>query len=65
MRFIKTKISDLVIIEPLIFKDNRGYFYESYNQKKFEDVIGKISFLKIMNLNPLRSIRVFISKTTF
>ena len=33
MRFIKTKIKDLIILEPEIFGDNRGYFIESYNQK--------------------------------
>jgi len=32
----KTGIDDLVIIEPTVFEDNRGYFYESYNKKAFE-----------------------------
>lgn len=36
MRFIKTSIKDLYIIEPEIFKDNRGLFFESYSKKKFE-----------------------------
>jgi len=36
MKFIETKIKDLFIIEPLILKDDRGYFYESYSKKSFE-----------------------------
>ena len=42
MKFIETKISDVIIIEPTVFGDDRGYFLESYNQKKFEEVVGKI-----------------------
>ena len=36
MKFIETKISDLIIIEPTVFGDERGYFFESFNKKKFE-----------------------------
>lgn len=46
MKFIKTKISDLIIIEPKVIGDSRGYFFESYNQAKFEEVVGKISFVQ-------------------
>ena len=46
MNFIKTKISDVVIIEPRVFRDTRGYFLESYNQKKFEEFFGKILFVQ-------------------
>ena len=46
MNFIKTKISGVIIIEPTVFQDTRGYFLESYNQKKFEEVVGKISFVQ-------------------
>jgi dTDP-4-dehydrorhamnose 3,5-epimerase len=46
MKFIKTHISDVYIIEPSVFGDNRGYFLESYNQKKFEEVVGKTSFVQ-------------------
>ena len=46
MKFIETKISDLIIIEPTVFGDARGYFLESYNQKKFEEVVGKASFVQ-------------------
>ena len=46
MKFIKTKIEDLIIIEPTVFGDNRGYFLESYNQNKFEEIFGKVSFVQ-------------------
>jgi dTDP-4-dehydrorhamnose 3,5-epimerase len=46
MKFIETEISDVIIIEPKVFGDARGYFLESYNQKKFEEVVGKISFVQ-------------------
>ena len=46
MKFIETKISDVIIIEPTVFGDTRGYFLESYNKKKFEEVVGKISFVQ-------------------
>ena len=44
MKFVNTPIEGLVIIEPSVFEDSRGYFLESYNQKKFEEAIGKINF---------------------
>jgi dTDP-4-dehydrorhamnose 3,5-epimerase len=41
MNLIKTRIKDLHILEPKVFIDGRGYFFESYNKKKLEDLIGK------------------------
>ena len=46
MKFVNTPIEGLVIIEPTVFEDDRGYFSESYNKKKFEKAIGKISFVQ-------------------
>jgi dTDP-4-dehydrorhamnose 3,5-epimerase len=46
MKFIETKISDVIIIEPTVFGDNRGCFLKSYNKKKFEEVVGKTSFIQ-------------------
>jgi len=46
MKFIKTSIPEVVIIEPTIFEDERGYFFESFNQKEFETQIGKITFVQ-------------------
>ncbi|MGY6038914.1 dTDP-4-dehydrorhamnose 3,5-epimerase [Aeromonas sp. AE23HZ002T15] len=41
MNIIRTKISDLFIIEPKVFGDERGFFFESFNQQQFESVIGR------------------------
>jgi dTDP-4-dehydrorhamnose 3,5-epimerase len=38
MKVTTNHISGLVVIEPKVFEDARGYFYESYNQKSFESV---------------------------
>ncbi len=46
MNVIKTKIDGLVIIEPKIFKDQRGYFFESYSQKIFEEQVCKTVFVQ-------------------
>ncbi|HBF88666.1 MAG TPA: dTDP-4-dehydrorhamnose 3,5-epimerase [Bacteroidales bacterium] len=37
MKLIKTEIQDLYIIEPKVFEDTRGYFFESYNEKIFKE----------------------------
>ena len=37
MKFKQTKIEGLVIIEPRVFSDERGYFYESYNTVSFKN----------------------------
>jgi len=40
-------IKDLLLIEPDVFNDSRGYFFEAYNQKIFDNLIGnKISFVQ-------------------
>ncbi len=46
MKFVNTPIEGLVIIEPSVFEDDRGYFLESYTKKKFEEAIGKVSFVQ-------------------
>ena len=46
MKFTKTKIEGIIIIEPRVFEDERGYFLESYNEKEFEKAIGKVSFVQ-------------------
>ncbi|MBO3463735.1 dTDP-4-dehydrorhamnose 3,5-epimerase [Aetokthonos hydrillicola Thurmond2011] len=40
MKVIETAIPDVLIIEPTVFGDDRGFFYESYNEKVFWDRIG-------------------------
>lgn len=37
MKIIETKLPGLLVIEPTIFKDARGYFYESYNKQRYEE----------------------------
>ena len=46
MNFIKTEIDGVYIIEPKVFYDNRGYFFESYNQKAFEDAGLHYNFIQ-------------------
>ncbi|MBS4709783.1 dTDP-4-dehydrorhamnose 3,5-epimerase [Aeromonas caviae] len=40
MNVIKTEIPDVLIFEPKVFGDERGFFFESFNQKLFEEVVG-------------------------
>ena len=46
MKFIKTAIPDVYIIEPTVFGDHRGYFLESFNLEKFEENIFQIKFVQ-------------------
>lgn len=41
MNVTPTAIPDVVVIEPDVFGDDRGFFFESFNQKKLEDVLGR------------------------
>ena len=46
MEVIKTAIEGLVIIEPKVFQDARGYFFESFSQREFEEKVRKINFVQ-------------------
>ena len=46
MIIIKTGIEGVVIIEPRVFPDPRGYFFESYNRKAFEEAVGHVDFVQ-------------------
>ena len=46
MKVIDTEIEGVKIIEPNVFKDSRGYFFESFSQKEFDDKIGKTVFVQ-------------------
>ncbi len=47
MNVIETEISDLLIFEPSVFGDERGFFFESFNRRIFEDAVGRrISFVQ-------------------
>ena len=41
-----TDIEGVVVISPRIFKDDRGYFFESFNQKEFSEYVGPVSFVQ-------------------
>lgn len=41
MKVIDTNIADVKIIEPVVFGDERGFFMETWNQKKFEDLVTR------------------------
>ena len=55
MRVIPTSIIDVVVIEPAVFEDDRGFFMESFNQRNFERNVG--SPLKFVQDNQSRSMR--------
>jgi dTDP-4-dehydrorhamnose 3,5-epimerase len=46
MAFIKTDFPGLIIIEPAVFKDSRGYFFESYNENNFKEAGIDIKFVQ-------------------
>lgn len=41
MKAIQTAIPDLLIIEPKVFGDERGFFFESFNKRKFAELVGR------------------------
>ena len=46
MKVIKTSIDGVVIIEPRVFMDARGYFFESFSQREFEEKVHPIKFVQ-------------------
>ena len=46
MNFNKTDIPEILIIEPKLFGDERGYFLESFNKNTFEENIGEVNFVQ-------------------
>ena len=46
MEIIKTAIESVVIIEPRLFKDDRGYFFESFSQREFTEKVRKVDFVQ-------------------
>jgi dTDP-4-dehydrorhamnose 3,5-epimerase len=47
MKIIKTEVEGVVILEPKVFGDDRGYFTETFRQDKFEEAIGyKVNFIQ-------------------
>lgn len=46
MKVIATAIKDVVIIEPQVFGDDRGYFFESYSQQQFDQAVRPVRFVQ-------------------
>ena len=46
MKLTETSISNLIIIEPKVFNDSRGYFFEPYNKEKFDKLLGITNFVQ-------------------
>ncbi|MCD8313773.1 MAG: dTDP-4-dehydrorhamnose 3,5-epimerase [Bacteroidales bacterium] len=46
MEVIRTKIEDVVIIEPQVFMDARGYFFESFNEREFNEKVREVRFVQ-------------------
>jgi len=40
MKVTETPISNLLIVDPQVFEDDRGYFFESFNERKFSEILG-------------------------
>jgi len=43
---LKTNVEGLAIIKPRLFKDARGYFFESFSQREFEEKVRKVNFVQ-------------------
>ena len=46
MNIIKANIDGVVVIEPRLFEDSRGYFFESFSQREFDEKVRKITFVQ-------------------
>jgi len=46
MKLIETKLRDAVILEPDVYRDDRGYFMECYNYKKYDDLGVSVNFVQ-------------------
>lgn len=55
MKLIKTNIEGVVIIEPTLYTDSRGYFFESFNQQRFDELVGR--HIRFVQDNESRSAR--------
>lgn len=46
MEVIGTEIPGVLILKPRVFEDSRGYFFESFSQREFEEKVGRIAFVQ-------------------
>ena len=57
MKAIPLAIPDVVLIEPQVFGDERGFFFESYNQSRFEEIAGrKVQFVQDNHSRSMKSV---------
>lgn len=46
MEVVKTELEGVVILEPRLFKDDRGYFFESFSQREFDEKVRPVKFVQ-------------------
>lgn len=46
MEIVKTEIEGVYVVKPRVFEDVRGYFFESFSQKEFDEKIGPVHFVQ-------------------
>ena len=46
MNYQETKVKGVFVIEPKVFSDNRGYFFESWKKQEFEEHVGAVDFIQ-------------------
>jgi dTDP-4-dehydrorhamnose 3,5-epimerase len=57
MKATRLKIADVVLLEPAVFGDDRGFFFESFNQAQFEAAIGrKVNFVQDNHSRSLKNV---------
>lgn len=55
MNLVPTSIADVLIIEPKVFGDDRGFFFESFNERRFQEAIGAPASLRFVQDNHSKS----------
>ena len=46
MNIIHTEIPDVLIVEPRVFGDSRGYFFESFSERRFKELVADVDFVQ-------------------
>jgi dTDP-4-dehydrorhamnose 3,5-epimerase len=57
MKLVATSIPDVLIIEPTVFGDERGFFYESFNERRFGELIGTAKAPRFVQDNHSKSVK--------
>ena len=60
MEIIHTNIPGVLIIEPRVFKDSRGYFFESFSQREFDKEVTPIISHSILRKRHRINVKIFI-----